>query len=285
MESSSTDLSQDYATDIKKEENEMIEDFSETNKEEIKEEILDEAGITSLSRKSNKRKRRHEENGTPIHLLTEVFLRLIYPLSTYLSKSIAVGIFKSWEYKPAVVISHHDKQIVLSENTWNSLKNYLNLIDCYLLNKVFGRKTSVRLASSDIEVDNIKSRGDQCIRFRNLTKHDVKVHLTVEEFHMLKSAAPAIDRYIQQLNSCEAIVKDYLLDAIENSSDSPIIYGPIDSCIYNRIPQEVNLYREMKSLSLKTIIQEISNSIYSCEEELTEKEISKSGEISESEVD
>lgn len=285
MNSSITDLAQDHSTIMNIEQNEKYEDVSDTNNEENKENDRqpDDSSNTPTSRKSNKRKRRHDENETPIYLLTEVFLRVIYPLSSYVSKNIAVGIFKSWEYKPAVVISHCDKQIVMSENTWNSLKDYLNLIECYLRNKVFGRKTSVRLASSDIEVDNIKSRGDQCVRFRDLTNHDVKVQLTLEEFHMLTGVAPAIDRYIQQLISCEPMIKDYLLDAIENSSDCPLIYGPVDSSIYNRLPQEVNLYRHMKSFSLSKIFQECSNTICSGDDLLEENKILKTEDLSESE--
>lgn len=274
MDSSITDLFQASTTATIEKNEEVTEDKNTENKEN-----------TPVSRKPNKRKRRDDENEAPLYLLTEVFLRVIYPLSSYLSKNIAVGISKSHDYKPVVIISHCDKQILLSENTWNSLKNYLNLIECYLLNNVFGRKTSVRLASSDIEVDNIKSRGDQCVRFRDLTKHDVKVQLTLDEFHMLTGVAPAIDRYIQQLNSCEPMVRDYLWNAIEISSDSPLIYGPVDSSIYNRLPQEVNLYRHMKSFSLSKIFQDCSNTIYSSDDVIEEKELAKTGEISESEVE
>lgn len=277
MDESIKDNTQDHTT-VKEGQNEKYDD-----KENIAI-VSPESNNTPKVRKSVKRKRQ-EDNETPLYFLTQVFLKAVYPLSSHLTKSITVGIFKSLEYKPAVVITHNDKNLMLSQDSWNSLKNYIDLIDCYLRNKVFGRKTSVRLASSDIEMDIIKSRGNQCVRIRDLTKHDVKVQLTLEEFHMLAGVAPSIERYIQQMISFEPIVKDYLLDAIENASESPLIYGPVDSSIYNRLPQEVHLYRHMKSFTMEPIFQDLSNTLPCCEDEVTDKETSKMENLSDGEVE
>ncbi|WP_221935853.1 hypothetical protein, partial [Klebsiella pneumoniae] len=58
-----------------------------------------------------------------------------------------------------------------------------------------------------------------------------------------------INRYMKQLKFCGPVIKDYLVDTIENQPNAPLIYGPIDTSIYNRIPQEVHLYRKINDFS------------------------------------
>ena len=112
----------------------------------------------------------------------------------------------------------------------------------YVKQNVCGKKTSICLLASDIEVENIKFRNNQCIRFRNLSKHDEKIVLNSDEFFTMINVTPAVNRYMQQLSFSTPIIKDYLVDSFEQPN-APLIYGPIDTSIYNRLPQEVKLYR------------------------------------------
>ncbi|WP_221935858.1 hypothetical protein, partial [Klebsiella pneumoniae] len=98
-----------------------------------------------------------------------------------------------------------------------------------MANKVYGRKTSIKLAASDIEIDTVKLRGLLCVRIRDLSKNECKVQLSLEEFYMLSSLTPAIDRYMQQLKFSGHVVKDYLMDTIQKQPNTPLLYGPVDT--------------------------------------------------------
>ncbi len=92
-------------------------------------------------------------------------------------------------------------------------------------------------------------RGDQHVKFRDATKHDEKITLSSNEFEIFVTVVPAINRYMKQLALALPMIKDYLNDTVE--SNTPLIYGPIDASIYNRLPQEVFIYRQMEAKRLK----------------------------------
>lgn len=217
-----------------------------------------------IPKKKRLPKRKLKEIEAPLYFSTEVFLQIIYPLSMCLSKNIAVGIFKSLDFMPAVLINHGLKQILFTEKSWNSLNTYLHLIECYTITHTYGKKTNVSISNCDIEVDNLKIRGQQIVRFKNVTKHDEKVLLSIDEFQMLVGVVPAINRYMKQLNIALPIVKDYLDDTIEQHGNVPLLSGPVDVSIYNRLPQEVHLYRHIKALTGPKEICDETNVESSC---------------------
>lgn len=201
----------------------------------------------NVSKMSTKRRRKQQEC-IPFYLLSEIFLRIVYPLSVYVNKNVTVGFCKFLDYAPGVLLSHGGKQITFAEDSWKSFSRSIPLIHCYLINKVYGKKTSISIESSDVEIDNIKVRGELLVRVRNLSSHDNKVLLNRNELEIFINALPAIDRYIQQLETSRTTIKDYLINTIESGQDCPLFYNPIDSSIYNRLPQEVYLFRTFKSL-------------------------------------
>lgn len=209
-----------------------------------------ESGDTTTKTPVLKRKKRNEEDSS-LHLLTEVFLRVIYPLSSCMSKNITIGLVKHLDFMPAVVLNSCGKMIMFTEAAWDSFNKHMQLIECYLENGVYGRKTGIRLLGSDVEVDNVKLRGVQYVRFRDLTKHDEKIQLTYDEFYMLVSVTHAVNRYMRQLIFSGPIIKDYLTDTIDKQPEVQLLYGPVDTSIYNRLPQEVYSYRRMKCLNKK----------------------------------
>lgn len=200
------------------------------------------------SKKKHVLKRKLKENETPLYFPTEVFLQIIYPLSTCVSKSIAIGIFKALDFMPAILLSHGVKQILFTEKSWISFNTYLHLIECYSITQVYGKKTNVSISNCNIEIDNVKIRGQQIVRFKNVTKHEDKILLSTDEFQMLVGVVPAINRYMKQLNIALPVIKDYLVDTIDQHENIPLLSGPVDVSIYNRLPQEVHLYRYIKSL-------------------------------------
>lgn len=213
--------------------------------EELKEVIIvkDEDSTTP---KIGKRKRTVED--LPISVLAEVFLRVMYPLSTCLGKALTTGLVKPLNYSPTVMLHQGSKMLMFSETAWDSFVKHLHLIECYLTNRILGRKANARLLGSDIEIDVVKQRGDYQVRFRNLTKHDDKVFLTRDEFFVLSTVAPAVTRYMKQLTLSEPILRDYLIHTMETQPDVPILYSPIDTSIFNRIPYEVEVWRKMRDL-------------------------------------
>lgn len=211
--------------------------------EQIKEELS--KLVTFTEQDPRKRKRCQEEDNKDI--LSDVFLRSMYPLNDTIEKTITVGIFKSMNFKPAVLLSQCGKiSLLLTLEMWDRFTKYEPIIEAYLYNNLTGRKTTMGFDDSDIEIDSVRIRGTQFVRFRDLSKHNKKILLTFEEFHVLSNLIPAVDRYIQQLNTCYPIIFDYLNSSINTNPVLPLIYGPIDPSIYNRLPQEVSFYRKIE---------------------------------------
>lgn len=221
---------------------------SSSRKDEEMKELLnhsDEDKPTTVVKSNGKRKRKVEED-ISITSLAEVFLRIMYPLAASMSKCLTVGLFKPLNYSPTVMLHHGSKMLLFSEVAWDSFVKHLHLIECYLANNIVGRKTNARLLESDIEIDVVKQRGEQQIRFRNLTKHEDKVLLTREEFFTLSAVASAVTRYVKQLAFSGPILQDYLIHTMETQPDVPILYSPIDTSIFNRIPYEVEIWRRIR---------------------------------------
>ena len=195
------------------------------------------------SKSTNKRKRKPEQVTVPLHTITEVFLRIIYPLNVGMEKSVVVGIVRSLDYQVGVSLHCIGKSILLNAKAWNSLTSVMDLLKCYISHYMNGRKTSVLLTESDIEVDVVKLRNNLCVRFRDLTKHDSKMILSTAEFFMLKSVTPAVNRYIDQLEQGGTVIRDYLETSIDKDPKSPLLLGAVDTGLYNRLPHEVMLYR------------------------------------------
>lgn len=223
------------------------------NEEVLPEPLQSESGETSSTSPDendektparNPRKRKLKEDRSD-YTIAEEFLKVCYNISPCLNqnKSIFVAISEQRNYVPIVALNQNVKKIVFNEKAWESFNKYLHLLECYLTNQVNGKKTCIGLDDSDIEVENIKMRGEQCVKFRDLTKHDEKIILSPDEFEMLVSVVPAINRYIQQLTLALPMIRDYLNGTME--SNTPLLYGPVDTSIYNRLPQEVFVFRCM----------------------------------------
>lgn len=233
-----------------------------------------ETDVKEEKKSTSKRKRSNEEEIT-LEDVFLVFLRIIYPLSRCMKKFIVVGLSKTMDCKPVVMINHSGKSIMLNKTAWISLDKRMQLIDCYLTNKIFGKKTSFNLLDSDIEIDVNILRGELYVRLRDVTKHDVKVQLTYEEFSMLHSSSAAINNYINQLHIVESCCKDFLINTIDTLPAFQILYSPLDTSIMNRLPQEVELYRRMK------IVNKSSGDMVQLQEDLTDLD----GEINEEETE
>jgi hypothetical protein len=225
--------------------------FHEDNKS-----LEDKENIAPVTKPSSKRKRKPEEN-ISLNVLFEVFLRILYPISRCMTKSIAIGLLKPSDYSPNVILNHGAKVVIFSEKAWESFMKHLHLIECYLTNNMFGKKTAVRLMECNIEVDIIKSRGDLNVRFRNLNKHEEKIILTREEFYILTCVSSPITRYMRQLVFSSSVIKDYLVDTMEKQPDIPILHGPVDTSIFNRIPHEVEVWRRLKEYEFNLCNQDI----------------------------
>lgn len=208
----------------------------------------DEEDSEEKTTPKTRRKRKLKTDGS-LDTLNEDFLKVHYPISSCLNKNVSAGISKQDNFEPSVVISQNAKRIVLNETSWESFNKYLKLIECYLSNRVHGKKTTVVLDQSDIEVENVKMRGLQYVKFKDGTKHDEKVVLSPEEFDTLVLVVPVINRYMKQLRLSLPMIKDYLNDTLESAT--PLLYGPVDVSIYNRLPQEVYLFRNMKAKRCK----------------------------------
>jgi hypothetical protein len=208
-----------------------------------------EVNTAKQTKVSPKRKRKDEENISP-DVLTEVFLRIFYPISSCLGKSISVGLMKSLDYSPTVILNHGPKTVLFSTNAWESFLKHVHLIECYLSSSMCGRKTNIRLLDCDNEIDVVKHRGQQHVRIRDLTKHDNKVLLTREEFYILNFATSPITRYMRQLVFSSSVIKEYLVDTLEKQPDSTILYGPVDTSIFNRIPHEVEMWRQLRNFEI-----------------------------------
>lgn len=217
-----------------------------------------------IEKKTSNKRRKKQQECIPFFMLSEIFLRIVYPLSVCNNKNVTVGFCKFLDYSPGVLLNHGGKQITFFEDSWNSFNKSIHLIHCYLINKVYGKKTNITVESSDIEVGNIKVRGDLFVRIRNLSSHDNKVLLNRDELEILINSIPAIERYMHQLESSKTTIKDYLVSTIEDGQDTPLIYSPLDNSIYNRLPQEVYLFRNL----ICTLPQNTINDLSVMEDEL-----------------
>lgn len=229
---------------------EEIEDSKNIIQTQIEENLENNEKQKRIS-KSTKRKRNeiyeegdHDDVVLP-NPITDVFLKIIYPLSVCMEKSIMVGVFKSFDFTPGILLNHNGKFVLFSERGWMSFNKHMSLVQCYLINKVYGKKTSIRLTDCNIEIENVKIRTSQGIRFRDVTNYTSKVVLDDKEFSVMLAVTSAINRYLDQLTFSGPVIKDYLIDTTYKQPNMQLIYGPIDTSIYNRLPQEVDLYRTM----------------------------------------
>lgn len=212
---------------------------TEENKDEL-------SGFLSFEEKDpRKRKRCEDENDEQnVDVILDVFVRSMYPLNSNMDKSVTVGVFKSLDFNPAVLINHSGKaSLLFTIDVWDKFTKYISIIESYLYNKLSGRKTAIGFDDSNLEIDNIRLRGTQYVRFRDLSKHNKKILLTLEEFQVLSNLTPVIIRYMQQLTTCGPIIFDYLNSSVNTNPAPPLIYGPVDHSLYNRLPQEVAFYR------------------------------------------
>lgn len=226
---------------------------------------LTNPGKTDANTQRRNSRKRKPKDDRPDYTIAEEFLKISYNISPCLNKSVFVAISEKGNCVPIVVLNQNTKKIVFNEKAWESFNKYLHLMECYLKNQVNGKKTCIGLDDSDIEVENIKFRGEQNIKFRDLTKHDEKLILSPDEFEMLVSVVPAINRYIQQLTLALPMIRDYLNGTME--SDTPLLYGPVDTSIYNRLPQEVFVFRCMQSKKSKVTSEEDMCNSKSCVKE------------------
>ncbi len=202
------------------------------------------------NQKHMKRKRDEEEDDEDTKdILTGIYLRTMYPLSKAMDKTVTAGVFQSLNFQPAVLLNHCTKSsIMFSIEVWDNFTKYCNIIHTFLENNLTGKKTSIILHDSDIEVDNIRLRGCQLVRFRNLSKHHKKIILSHDEFYVLSNLVPAITRYLHQLVTYENLVSDYLKAAVLKTPSPQLVYGSIDASIYNKLPHEVDGYRRINKL-------------------------------------
>lgn len=206
----------------------------------------DESNLKPLKRK---REEDDDDEGTK-DILTGVYLRTMYPLSKAIDKTVTVGLFQSLNFEPAVLLNHCTKSsLLLTIDVWDNFTKYCNIIHTFLENNLTGRKTSILLYDSDIEVDSIRLRGCQYVRFRNLSKHQKKILLSHDEFNVLSNLVPAISRYIHQLVTYGNLVSNYLKAALLNTPPPQLIYGSLDASFYNKLPQEVECYRRLDRIS------------------------------------
>lgn len=209
--------------------------------EEIKEELSE---FTSFKEKDPRKRKRYEDEEN-LNILSGIFLRSMYPLNDAAEKTITVGIFKCLNFKPAVLLNQCGKaSLIFTAEMWDRFTKYETIIEAYLYNNLTGRKTAMGFDNSDTEIDSIRIRGTQFVRLRDLSKHNKKILLTFEEFQVLSNLTPAIIRYIQQLTTYYPLIFDYLNSSINTNPVVPLIYGPIDHAIYNRLPQEVAFHRK-----------------------------------------
>lgn len=202
--------------------------------------------------KSGKRKRggEEEEDEDTKDLLTGIYLRTMYPLAKAVDKTVTIGIFKSLNFQPAVLLNHCSKSSILfSIDAWDNFAKSSNIIQSFLQNNLSGKRTSVVLHESDIEVDIIRLRGFQLVRIRNLTTHNKKILLSNYEFYVLFNLVPVITRYIHQLVAYENLVTNYLKAAVLNVPPPQLIYGSLDTSFYNRLTHEIECYRGIDQLS------------------------------------
>lgn len=198
--------------------------------------------------KHMKRKREYDEDDEDNKdILTGIYLRSMYPLSKAIDKTVTVGVFQSLDFQPAVLLNHCTKaSILFSVEVWDNFTKYCSIVETFLQSNLTGKKTSIVLHDSDIEVDNVRLRGSQFVRFRNLTKHHKKILLSNDEFYVLSNLVPAITRYVHQLVTYGSLVSNYLNAALLNKPPPKLMYGSLDATIYNKLPHEVECFRRIE---------------------------------------
>ena len=102
------------------------------------------------SKSTNKRKRKTKQVSLPLHTITEIFLRIVYPLNIGMEKMVVAGIVKSLNYHVGVSLHSTGKSILLNAKAWNSLTSVMVLLKCYISHYINGRKTSVLLTDSNV---------------------------------------------------------------------------------------------------------------------------------------
>ena len=235
-----------------------------------------ETGEELVKSAPKRRKKNEEKEKFPPLMLAEVFMRIYYPISACLSKSVSAGLMKSLDYAPTVLLSHGTKNILFSHEAWDSFLKHLHLIEVYLTNSVCGRKTNIRLLDCDNVIDIVKHRGHLQVRIRNLTQHENKILLTRQEFLILSYVSKPLSRYMKQLVFARPVIIDYLVDALETKPDKNIPSGQVDTSIFNRIPHEVRMWRELRDFNTSTeTTEEIEDTLH--EEEEEEEEVEAKG--------
>ena len=71
--------------------------------------------------------------------------------------------------------------------------------------------------------------------------------LTREEFYTKNYATSPITRYMKQLVFSLSVIKEYLEYTLDKQPESPILFGPVDTSIFNRIPHEVEMWRLLRN--------------------------------------
>lgn len=238
-------------------------------------EIKDELSEFLTFRDNDSRKRKRCEDEENMNSISDIFLRYMHPLNKIMDKTVTIGVFKSLNFKPAVLLNQCGKPSMLfTIETWDKFTKYESIIEAYLFNNLTGRKTAIGFENSDLEVDSIRHRGSQYVRFRELTKYK-KILLNFEEFHTLCNLTPAINRYMHQLVTYGSIILDYLNNTINSNPSLPIIYGPIDNSIYNRLPQEVSFYRKTDFFYRRLQSGEVGNKELTVTNQNEEKKVMK----------
>lgn len=260
---------------VEKELTEFLKFKPKNGKEEEKKPENGKEEEKKPAKATRKRKRINNEESFTLDMMLSIFLKIIYPLSSTINKFVVVGIDKLTDCNPVVIINQCGKSLTLSETAWFSLEKYMQLIDCYLTNNIFGKKTSFVLIDSNIEVDIVLFRGVLNVRIRDVTKHDVKVQLTPEEFLVMFRSSSAITHYISQLRIVEGLCKDYLEGTIDSHPTAPILYSPLDTAIINRLPQEVELYRRTIFATKPAVKEEEEEEEAIIDEDEEEEEVEK----------
>lgn len=204
---------------------------------------------TNSKHPKRKREENEEDDEDAKDILTGIYLRTMYPLNKSIDKTVTVGSFQSLSFQPAVLLNHASKSSLLfPAGVWEEFTKYCEHIATCLQNNLTGKKTSIMLLNSDIEVDIIRLRGSQFVRFRNLSKHQKKINLSCEEFHILSNLVPAVTRYLQQLVTYDNLVEKYLKAAVLKSPPPQVTYGSLDVAFYNKLPFEVDCYRRINQI-------------------------------------
>src|SRR5204862_476287 len=131
---------------------------------------------------------------------------------------------------PSVVQGVSETAPLLENNDTDFEENVIKDIDEFLK---FGKQNK--------KVENNKTT------LKRKRKHENNILLTREEFYILNHATSPITRYMKQLVFSSSVIKEYLVDTCEKQPDSALQYGPVDTSIFNRIPHEVEMWRQLRN--------------------------------------